>query len=274
MFDIKTLERESILSWIKKTPNASHKVRKQSIIDDDTPTNVVSQGNFWGVDDNSTSDTNKYDIFRDPKYLPTAVSSILERCQKLANFHPSTDFTDETPENFDEYLRQIDECPFIHLVSLSSDRRTYESKNYNDLIDAVISCYPPMSPAAENEMVNKIAEMGKSIFSQSSAEATKDLFDQVNQITDQSKDNSQLLISNTTLHMKYEKGKSEVTEQSFEVTVRTYEVLTAKIHRYADILEDIDREDVSGWTKKLTTPESRSELCFTPEVLHKFESSH
>ena len=84
-------------------------------------------------------------------------------------------------------------------------------------------------------------------------------------------ENPKIYIYYTTLYMKHDRnGKSEVSEQAYEVSRTSSAVFTDLIRNHAEKLVSLDQKSVDDWATGATTPErSDPRLCFRPRPLKK-----
>ena len=217
--------------------------------------------NFLGTD-NSDPGARGEQIYSDPKNLPTAVASIMNHSQKKAKFHPASDTPEEVARAYNEYIRQIDNTPFFHLQKNERTDQTYNSKNYNKLIDQVVKLYDGITEADRNKIKNSIADMGKAVFGESSAEQWKNIFSQTT-IDKVEEGYAKIYIYYTSLYMKHEEGKSEVEVQKYSVNRAEYIVLDDIIRAYAEKLASLDKKNIDDWLDESSTPErENAALCF------------
>ncbi|MEQ9919592.1 hypothetical protein ABRQ09_01860 [Pectobacterium brasiliense] len=181
--------------------------------------------------------------------------------QNKANFHPASQSPKELANSYNGYINELDATPFFHLTESQTVKQSFRSKDYNVLIKQIVSLYD-VSPKDKEKLSNKIEDLAKSVFNQSSSERWDNLFSQSTiDISDPRKPT--LLIYYTTLHMKHQSGKSEVNEQDYTVNKTKYIVLSDLISAYADTLSGLVKSDIDGWMKKSSTPSNGNiKLCF------------
>ncbi|WP_218574105.1 hypothetical protein [Plesiomonas shigelloides] len=219
-------------------------------------------GDFLGIDTSSPSAKGR-DIFADPRNLPTAIATIMTHTQNKADFHPAVQTPEVVAVRFAGYITGMDNTPFFHLLTNDYVKQTFKSKDYNQLIDQVVSLYDGVSESDKAKLKTKITDMAKSVFSQSHSEKWENLFSQAT--IDYSNPNEpKLYIFYTTLHMKHEKnGKSEVSEQEYTVNRVEYSVLPELIRTYADKLSALVKADVDDWMNDSSSPSNPAiKLCF------------
>ena len=216
--------------------------------------------NFLGID-NSDRLARGREIYADPKNLPTAVASIMNHAQRRAHFHPAEDTPEEVARTYNEYIRQIKLSPFFHFDKNEQIEQTYQSKNYNKLIDDVVKLYDGITEADRNKLKQRIANMGKAEFGGSSGKQWKNIFSQATiHIEEQL---AKVYIYSTSLYMKHEEGKAEVKIQAYTVTRREYIVLDGLIRAHAERLGELDSKIVEEWRDISSTPERNgATLCF------------
>lgn len=255
MSNLKSL-RQTVNDWLAQEVPVS-----ASTFTDSTE-KATTRANLIGTD-NSDPAAQGVEIYTDPKNLGTAVASIMGRNQRVANFHPAYQTPEILATKFSEYINQVDKCPFLHLVKNDYVKHSFNSKDYNVLIDQVVKLYEGIASEDLNKMKDSIAEMGKSIFSQEKAEDFKNLFCETTLLL--KKEGNKLLIFNTTLHMKKEhKGlfKPDIEEQEYTVNRSEYIILPELIKTHATALAALDKLNVDDWMSGSTSPEVQDKLCF------------
>ncbi len=258
-----------VSSWVKlgivKTDSRSLFLVERASFD-----SAAAVGDFLGKD---TSDPNAKGeaIYSDPKNLPTAIASIMNHAQKRANFHPAKDTLDVLAKDFDRYVEEIDNTPFLHLLSYDGNKQSFEGKDYNKLINSIVSLYDGVSEQDKDKLKTAIRDMAQNVFSQSHAEDKKTMFSQ-STIDYSNPENPTIMIYYTSLAMTHnQSGKSEVSTQSYEVRRTKYLVLSSLIRTYARELAAIDKTTIIDWTKASTSqkqPGANFKLCF-PEAAYE-----
>ncbi|TJY34090.1 hypothetical protein [Pontimicrobium aquaticum] len=223
---------------------------------------VIARANMLGTD-TSNPDSRGAKVYSEPQNLPTAIASILNHVENRANFHPQSQSGERLVSDFINYLKQINLTPFFALEKEESRVNKFESKNYNVLIDQIISLYDGvLSKSDENAMRKSIADMAKSVFGRDPLHDQKTAFllttiDMANPLL------PRILIYYTTLHMKYVKGKSEIRLQEYQVNKQEYAVLPDFIRAYANKLSVLPRTPVDQWILESSSPERvNAKLCF------------
>jgi len=255
--------KQVIQSWIYFQPESNIFL---SIANANPNSGATTGADFLG---NNTSDpgaTGKV-IYSDPRNLPTAIASILNHSQNKAGFHPASDSPDVVRQKYELYIREIDANPFLHIEKNDRKSQKYESSDYNRLIDDVVSLYDGVSSQDKENIKNSIAQMAKSVFSQSKSEVWNNLFSQAT-IDYSNPANPILYIYYTTLYMKREdRGKDGVeTRQEYTVNKAQYLILPELIRAHASSLANLDKKNIDDWMSESSTPEKQGvKLCF--EVL-------
>ncbi|MDO5978358.1 hypothetical protein [Flavivirga spongiicola] len=244
-------------SWINVTPDVRFREAPEG------KKQAVARGNMLGSD-TSDPDSEGSAIYTESQNLPTAVASILSHVQDRADFHPTSLSTEQLAVYFQDYIKEVDKTPFFALFKNEKTKSKYESKNYNVLIDQIVSLYEGISKSDENAMKESISNMAKSVFSKETKEDWKNIFSQ-STIDMSNPLQPRIFIYYTTLHMKYVKGKSEVNLQEFEVNRTEYVILPDLIRAYANKLTALDKKSVDDWMGDATSPERKgAKLCFDP----------
>lgn len=203
-------------------------------------------------------------IYTNFQNLPTAVASILNHSQNRANFHPASMEPEELLRYFAAYTTEIDKTPFFSLAEDDVNKQKFASKDFNVLIDQVVSLYDGVSSNDQSKLKNAIADMAKSVFSQQKSERWKNLFSQ-STMDLSNLATPRIMIYYTSLYMKHETGifKPEVNEQSYTVHRTSYFVLPDLISSNAKKLEQLDSKSVDDWLGAATSPEQDdAKLCF------------
>jgi len=246
-----------IESWIHVSPDFQFRDAP------DGKKQAVARGNMLG-NDTSDPDSEGSKVYTEPQNLPTAVASLLGHVQNRADFHPTSLSAEQLAVYFQDYIKEVDNTPFFSLYKNEKTKSKYESKNYNVLIDQIVSLYEGISKSDENAMKESIANMAKSVFGKESKEDWKNIFSQ-STIDMTNPLQPRIFIYYTTLHMKYEKGKSEINLQEYEVNRTEYVILPDLIRAHANKLADLDKKSVDDWMGDATSPERKgAKLCFDP----------
>lgn len=252
------LVRDTVTSWLHVLPQAP----SPPVIQDDV--SATARGTFLGQD-TSDPDAKGVAIYSDTTNLPTAIASILNHSQTRAKFHPASTKPEDLAAAFAAYVTEIDGNPFFHLETNENDRQVFNSKDYNLLIDQVVNLYKGVSSEDLNQIKDAITDMAKSVFGQERSEQWKNIFSQ-STIDMSDLQNPKFYLYYTSLHMLHQKsGKSDVSEQDYEVRTTTYLILPDLIKVHAQSLADLDKKSVDEWLSGSTSPERpNAELCFRP----------
>jgi hypothetical protein len=254
---------EIIQGWIHVMPKAS--VTKSFTNEDEAAT---CRANFIG-ENNSDPTAEGKEIYTDIKNLPTAIASIMNHNQLRANFHPSEEDPEMLFNSFKDYVREVDNCPFLHLTLHDSQKQSFESSDYNKLIDQIIKLYDGVSAENKDKMKDSIADLGKSVFSNSGSDVLKNLFSETTVFIGDENGEPTLYLFFTQLHMVYESPgafKPDVNKQSYSVARAQYTILPELIKANADSLQKLNKKDVDDWLNDSTSPERKeAELCFKVE---------
>ena len=223
---------------------------------------ATARGTFLG-EDTSDPAAKGAAIYAETDNLPTAVASILNHTQDRAQFHPANTPPEELATRFSGYVEEVDKTPFFHLLESENNKQAFYSKDYNLLIDQVVNLYKGVTSEDLNQIKTAITDMAKSVFGQEKSEQWKNIFSQSSlDLSDLS--NPKIMIYYTSLHMYHEKsGKSEVSQQDYEVRRTSYVILPDLIKAHADTLAKLDKKSVDDWLNASTTPERTDpRLCF------------
>ncbi len=251
--------REIVDNWLLIDPINLGEVGFKS----DTKTAATAAGNYLGKDD-SDQNADHIAIYTDPRNLPTAVASIFNHAQNRAGFHPANTSADKLAVAFDSYVKEIDKTPFLHFVENKSDKQTFESKDYNALIDRVVALYDGVSSEDKKKLKESLVDMAKSVFGQiKKSEDWKNMFSQATlDFTNYA--SPTFMLYYTSLYMFHSgTGKAEVSKQTFEVRATKYQVLPELIRVYAPKLAQLDNKSVDDWANDSTSPKQLNvKLCF------------
>lgn len=233
-----------------------------SILEPSEGSSATARGTFLG-EDTSDPAAQGIQIYSETKNLPTAIASILNHSQDRANFHPASTPPEQLVAAFQTYVNEIDKNPFLHLLESSTDKQSFYSKDYNLLIDQIVNLYKGISSQDLNELKDAITDMAKSVFGQERSEQWKNIFSQ-STIDMSDLENPKFMVYYTSLHMVHNKnGKSDVSEQDYEVHRTSYIVLPDLIQAHADTLAKLDKKSVDDWLDSSTSPErENAKLCF------------
>jgi len=256
-----TITQEIVEAWISGALTTESRLQ---IIAESTAASTIA--NFLGTDQSDPGATGS-NIYSDPKNLPTAVASILNRSQNKANFHPASQTPEVVAQRYADYITEIDRIPFMSLQKNDQHKQAYNSSNYNVLIDNIVSLYDGVSQQDKNQIKESIANLAKSVFTETKSEVWTNLFSQAT-LNYVSATDIKLYIYYTTLYMRHEdKGKDGVSDhQEYTVNRVEYKVLTEMIGHYAQQLAKLDKKNIDDWTGESSTPEKAGyKLCFNVE---------
>ena len=255
--------QQLVEAWVHVSPNRAFMSR-------DTEDGAATAGaNLIGDDTTDPAATGK-DIYTESNNLPTAVASILNHTQNRADFHPAAETAEELARHFDTYIEEIDKTPFLTLLTHERQRQEFYSKDYNALIDQVVSLYDGVAEEDKNAIKESIADMAKSVFGEKKSNVWKNLFSQ-STLDFTNPDNPRIFIYYTSLHMVHnDSGKEEVSEQEYEVRVTSYGILPDLIKAHADTLAGLEQKSVDDWARDSTSPEKEdARPCFRARPLKK-----
>jgi hypothetical protein len=225
---------------------------------------TTSRANFLGYD-NSDSGANGENIYNDPENLPTAIASILNHVQKVADFHPASQSPQEIGQSFSTYLRVLDTSPFFDAHPVRVHEKHFDNGNYNQLFSEIAKCYHGLTEDTYQEMRKSISNMARSVFDSSgSSQAWVNLFAQ-STIDYLDNEYPKLFLYYSTFHMKKDtSGKSDVLSQEFKVVENIFSINTSIIQAAAAELAEIDKKSVDDWLENSTSQEnSNYQKCFT-----------
>ncbi|MDO5978360.1 hypothetical protein [Flavivirga spongiicola] len=235
-----------------------------NVTDGNLPT--VVRANMLGT---NTSDPKSYgeQIYSESQNLPTALASILNHIQNKANYHPTTQSPMQLAAAYGLLLQQIVEFPIFAPIQTNNYNKSFSSKNYNVLLDQVVSIFDGL-PATDLDLLKtSLANMGKSIFGSGGTATGNYIFSMFTlNMNDPAK--PYLLIYNASFYMKHKDGKDEINEQSYTIVKNVFPVLPDIIKANAKEFAAIDKKLVDEWIKESTSPEKKNyQLCFQVETI-------
>lgn len=203
------------------------------------------------------------EVFSDPQNLPTAIASIMSHSQDVVYYHPVVQSPELVSERFYAYLVGIYNTPFFHLIRNDFVKQSFQSKDYNQLIEQVVSLYHMASESDRDKLECKINEMAKSVLSQSHTDHWNNLFS-ITSIDCSNAKQPKISIYYASLRMAHEElAKSEVLEQEYIVNRVEYIVLSDLIHLYAEELSCLSNVHIGDWIENSSSPQnSVFKLCF------------
>lgn len=252
-----TSKSELVQEWL----NGKAKPKRRFLIKTDETTQANIGGMFLGKNESDPSAQGK-EIFDNPKNLPTAVATILQHSQNKADFHPSFQQPLVVAEKFREYLREIDSVPFLSLSMNDKVQKSYKEKNYDKLINEIVSLYDGFEEKDKAKLKESIRNIASSLVDSKDTELYRDIFSQAT-IRNENKE-MEVVIYYTNFSMKRTEKKGEVTiNQNYTVNRVVYTVLSASIKAHADVLAKLTKTDVDDWIDKTSTPTNPAlKLCF------------
>lgn len=252
------VKADDVQRWL----NGKSPVNRRFVLKVEETTQANTGGVFLGKNESDPKATGK-EIFDNPKNLPTAVSSILQHAQNRADFHPSFQEPIAVAEKFKDYLREVDKIPFLHLAMNDRVQKEYKEKNYDKLIDEIVSLYDGFEQKDKLKLKESIRNIASSLLSSKDTKLYRDIFSQA---TIRKEDNKgyEVIIYYTNFAMERTEKKGEVRiNQSYTVNRAIYNVLEASIKAHAEALSKLTKTDVEDWIKETSTPPNTSlKLCF------------
>ena len=251
-------ELREVEHWLTNMTRSLLLLKGANAADDE---NIISGGVYLGEPDHSENAT-PLEIYSDPKYLATAISSLLTMAQKSANYYPAKIGADKpTVDDYNRYVYAVSTCPFFNNIDSTQSSGKVSSKNYDALIDSITDVYKGALADKEIQKVtDSVTNMAKNVFSQSHAEQSEDLFSQViisMDGTNDYKDSNVFTVASTHLAMKHDKSwKSEAASQEYSISRTTFKVLPEKIHAFAEQLAKKDTESVDDWLALMNTDDA------------------
>lgn len=225
---------------------------------------ATCRGNFIGQN-NTDPAANGETIFTEPNNLPTALATILNHAQNLADFHPAFQSPDHLSGRLASYLTEISKIPFFKNDFHDSVHREFNHGDINALIAELLQLYSDFSPEERNDMAIAISEMGRSVFGNGeNAHSFMNLFATMT-INANDPNNTRILLYYTNLEMhKFKDGKDTVAKQSFTVWRHQFNVSQDKIREHAHDLAILTKKLVEEWIEGVTSKEeSGRKSCYS-----------
>ncbi|TJY34091.1 hypothetical protein [Pontimicrobium aquaticum] len=236
------------------------------VIDADDAVPAIVRANMLGTD---TSDpkSDGEQIYSESQNLPTALASILNHVQNSANYHPTTQNPTQLAASYSLLLQQIAQFPVFAPIQTKKYNKSFSSKNYNVLLDQVVSIFDELSTSDLNLLKTSLANMGKSVFSSGGIATSTYVFSMFT-LNMNNSSAPYLLIYDASFYMKHKDGKDEINKQSYVIVKNVFPILPDVIKANAKELAAIDKKNVDEWIKESTSPEKKSyQLCFQVEAI-------
>lgn len=255
----KTPSPEFLQEWLDQTqiPVTSLKANSGHI----TAAFVNSGAVFLGKEENNVWLDES--VFRDPKNLPNALSSIISMLQNKARFIPSAFDHQLTTKNIEDLVWEFNRAPIFTLYSADRISRSYTDRNYTNLINDIISQYYGMSETDKTEIKKHLKSLAGSITNSDSTNYNN-LFCQII-IKYDGNNTATIQVYYTTLKMgKGDRNPEVIPHQNYEIHRYIYQVRAEMIqinHKSFD--RALEKIAVHKWIENTSTPQNPSiKLCF------------
>ncbi|KAG0369039.1 hypothetical protein BC939DRAFT_500686 [Gamsiella multidivaricata] len=257
-------ERDQVLQWLEDKiapPMAPRAPRAPRAPNADE---AISQPFFSGV---NTSDpaASALEIFRDPKNHVDATASILTFAGNKANFHPATQDISQAAQSYDNYIDKISTFPGFTLTFNERSQSFQSSVNIDLMIGDIKSAYEGVVEVDVTKVVDSVKRMANSVLSQSHADESRSLFNQMAIKRTSASTAVDVSIFYTTFHMKKDKsGKKTYTEQSYSINRTVFKVNAAVLVANAETFaESILKTPIKDWLDDSSTPtDNKMKSCF------------
>ncbi len=210
------------------------------------------------------------EIYKDPKNLPTALASILNHVQQQANFHPYKQDAKAIGHFYPGLEVVIKDLKIFGKPYCDQFKNNFSTKDYNQLLNQVISIFHGLPIRDLNLLKQKLANMGLSVFNvKESITRTMNFNMMMIDLKQPSKPYLILFHANFVMS-KTKSGKSDVAQQRYSINRSIYPINVSLIQQYAEALTSLDETSVETWINSASTPSSqgfRSGLCFRVEPI-------
>lgn len=224
---------------------------------------VISQPFSSG---NNPSDPNasNVDIFKNPNNHVNASSSVLTFCSNETGFHPATQDISESAETYDAYIQKVSTFPGFALSHNDTSRSLQTSIDAEVMIADIESVYEGVLTVDVKGITSSMQRMAQTVLSQSEAEESKSLFNQMS-VNNVSSSGVEIGIFYTTFSMKKNTdGKKVYTSQSYFVSRTVFLVNSAVLVANAEQLaQKIIGDPLDNWLNgNSSSTGSVTKTCF------------
>jgi hypothetical protein len=209
----------------------------------------------------AADDEAKFNIFKND--YACACSTILDMARQKAGYNPTKPDDPKGKEKFLDYLNRVQKAPFFTLTYAERETIKSESKNYDELINAIADTFQGLVEENKKAVVSALGGLAKVAANSESTKQTKDLFVQ-NVISASNQYSIYLYTCHVDMESATKKGVKE-KQSNFEVSTTKLDFKKSLWPTAARKVYDITVLTIDDWLDDNTT-EAESDnfkLCLT-----------
>jgi hypothetical protein len=209
----------------------------------------------------ATDDEAKFNIFKND--YACACSTILDIARQKAGYNPTKPDDPKGKEKFLDYLNRVQKAPFFTLTYAERETIKSESRNYDELINAIADTFQGLVEENKKAVVSALSGLAKVAANSESTKQTKDLFVQ-NVISASNQYSVYLYTCHVDMESATKKGVKE-KQSLFEVSTTKLDFKKSLWPTAARKVYDITVLAIDDWLDDNTTvAESNNfKLCLT-----------
>ncbi|KAF9379772.1 hypothetical protein CPB97_008772 [Podila verticillata] len=204
------------------------------------------------------------DIYRDPQWHGSAISSILTKSASLAKFYPAAGLS-EAANNFKEYIIKVSTFPGFTVEQVEETGKHETKVDVDKFVDDIVDAYTGILTADVAKVKKSVTDMASSILSYSSKTAHKGIFTQ--STVDNENDTFTTTIFFATLDMASHGGKYKYTEQQYSIQRAVFHVNGPWLAAHAkELVEKIDGKSIDDWLEDSSSPKGSQKSCIEQQL--------
>ncbi|KAF9974210.1 hypothetical protein BGZ73_002432 [Actinomortierella ambigua] len=214
----------------------------------------------WAQNVKNGLPTDPVEIYRNPEWHGSAVSSVLTKSSTITGFYPAAGL-EEAANHFDDYIRQVSSFPGFVLVSSEETGSHDTSVDVSKIVNAIVDAYSGFVSADIKKVEQSVSDMANSILNHSSKQAHKGIFTQ--STVDNQNGTFTTTIFFATLDMSLDtSGKYTYTEQTYKIMRSVLQVNGAWLSAHAEELaQKIDGKSIDDWINGSSSPTGKKVSC-------------
>lgn len=209
----------------------------------------------------ATDDESKFNIFKND--YACACSTVLDIARQKAGYNPTNPDDPKGKQKFLDYLNRVQKAPFFTLTYAERETIKSESKNYDELINAIADTFQGLVEENKKAVVSALGGLAKVAANSESTKQTKDLFVQ-NVISASNQYSVYLYTCHVDMESATKKGVKE-KQSLFEVSTTKLDFKKSLWPTAARKVYDITVLAIDDWLDDNTTvaESDNFKLCLT-----------
>ncbi|KAI9239019.1 MAG: hypothetical protein BYD32DRAFT_486063 [Podila humilis] len=219
----------------------------------------------WAQNIKSGLPTDPVEIYRNPEWHGSAISSVLTKSSTITGFYPAAGL-EEAADHFGDYIKQVSSFPGFVLVSSEETGSHDTSVEVKKIVKAITDAYAGFVTADVQKVEQSITDMANSILNHSSKQAHKGIFTQ--STVDNENGTFTTTIFFATLDMSFDdSGKYTYTEQKYKIMRSVLQVNGPWLSAHAEELaQKIDGKSIDDWLDGSGSPTGKKVSCVEQQL--------